>query len=782
MIAGLRLTSRARAIIFTAGATALILLTTQLILPGGKAGGGTPAAIVFSGVVYGLLNGLLATGIVLIYRSHHVVNFSQAALGAAGGIFTYDLAALARWPYLLAFLAGVIVATGVGAGVELAFVRRFFNAPRLVLTVITVAIVFVLQAAAGFVTALPIFGNIQDRTNEELSGGAPVNVPFSGFHFQVGSLPLRFGFAHLFAIAMCLVALLLLSAFFRYTRIGIAVRAAAENSERAAMLGINVGTLSLAVWSIAGALGGLSVILAGTVQRQFSFFAQSFDLLVVALAAAVIARMRSIPVAVASAVGITVLQEALRYSYERQTGLKEMGLFLVILIGLLLQRNSLQRSEDTETSSWKAVEEQRPTPKEMLEVGGIRAARIGIIVVAVVALIVYPLAATPRQTNLAGYYLIVAIVLLSIHVLTGWAGQVSFGQFAFVAVGAVVGGAMTSRWGIPFWIAIVLTPVFTAGFTMLVGLPALRIRGLFLGVVTLAYAYAVQAALFNKTYFGWLLPDRIDRPSLFLLDFDDERSEYYLTVAAVLLTVLVVSLLRRSRVGRVLIALRDNEPNAQAFGVNVVRTRLAAFGIAGFMCGFAGILLAHHQRAATDALFPAALSLNLFVYAIVGGVGSIFGVLLGAAYFASQQILTNPIILIVSGDLGRLLILYSVPGGLGALITGVRDGVYRIVAQRRQIVVPSLFADYDPEDLTRRLIPLAEPIASAGLDALPPDLRYRSDSHLYGDRGRLGAARSRAVAEDALALGAAAERFGADEEERLLADVITASDGADRSE
>jgi branched-subunit amino acid ABC-type transport system permease component len=181
--------------------------------------------------------------------------------------------------------------------------------------VITVAIVFVLQAAAGFVTALPIFGNIQDRTNEELSGGAPVNVPFSGFHFQVGSLPLRFGFAHLFAIAMCLVALLLLSAFFRYTRIGIAVRAAAENSERAAMLGINVGTLSLAVWSIAGALGGLSVILAGTVQRQFSFFAQSFDLLVVALAAAVIARMRSIPVAVASAVGITVLQEALRYSY-----------------------------------------------------------------------------------------------------------------------------------------------------------------------------------------------------------------------------------------------------------------------------------------------------------------------------------------------------------------------------------------------------------------------------------------------------------------------------------
>ena len=109
-------------------------------------------------------------------------------------------------------------------------------------------------------------------------------------------------------------------------------------------------------------------------------------------------------------------------------------------------------------------------------------------------------------------------------VLTGWAGQVSLGQFAFVAVGAVVAGALTARVGLSFWLAVPLAAAFTAAFAVAVGLPALRIRGLFLAVTTFAFAVAVRSLLFEPRYFAWLLPGAVERPTLFFFDFGDERS------------------------------------------------------------------------------------------------------------------------------------------------------------------------------------------------------------------------------------------------------------------
>lgn len=713
-----------------------VLVITQVLLPGDSQGRHTPTAVLFNGVIAGLLNALLAVGLILVYRSSRIINFAQGAMGAGGGVFAYNLSVLNHWPFLVSFVAGVIVAGLIGLALELSFIRRFFNSPRLVLTVVTIALLTALQQAAGFVSSLPIFPNLQDRTPEQIQGREPVVFPFAGFHFQVGSLPLRFNFMHIFAIVVSIAALLGLAYFLRFSRTGVAIRASSENSDRARLLGINVGNLSMTVWVISGVLSGLAVILSGAVSATFNAGAAPPEVLLTALAAAVLAQMTNIPTAVGSAVGLSILRDAVRWSFRTQLPLLDIGMLVVIVIGLLVQRKKLVRSEGAETSSWKATEENRPMPKEMLVVRGIRIWKWVMIGLGLVAVLGFPWVVPTRSVNLGGYVAIVAIVALSLVVLTGWTGQVSLGQFAFVAVGSILGGAIGAKFS--FWGALVIVPFLTAGFSLLVGLPALRIRGLFLGITTFALAFAAHSALFNERWFGWLIPNRVDRPSLLFLDFEDERSMYYLALAGLVLVVILLATLRRTRPGRVLIALRENEPNAQSFGINAVRTRLAGFALSGFICGFAGVLLAYHQRAVQESSFQAQLSLDIFLFTVVGGVGSVSGALIGAGYFALKQFIpTTSALNFFVGQLGILILLYFAPGGLGSLVYSLRDSVLRIIAQRKQMVVPSLFADYDPLAMERKLIPLAEPFSSAGLAALPFHRRYKTSSELYRNRGLL---------------------------------------------
>lgn len=755
------LSPRVKGIILGVPAIAGIFVITQFILPGTAAGGGTPGAVLFDGFVIGLLNALITMGVILIYRNIRIINFAQAAIGAIGGVFAYNFTVLNEWPFLLAALAGLFASVGLALLIELAFVRRFFNAPRLVLTVITIAFIGFLTGASGYVSNLRIFGDVRDRTTEEISGSEVLTLPFSDFQFTVGEFPLEFGFGHLLAAGVAIVAMIGVAAYLRYSKSGTAIRAVSENAERAPLLGISIGKLSLIVWGIAGFLSGLAVILNGAVAGVITRGETPPEILLISFAAAVIARMRGFTTGIIAAVGITILRTATAFSFDEQLALLDIGMLVVIVLGLLLHTRERGRSEDVEASSWKAVEEYRSIPKEMMEVPGVRLWKRGAVFFGVAAVLVFPWAAEIRQVQLAGYFAIVGMVILSLVVLTGWAGQVSIGQFALVAVGAVLGGAMTSKWGISFWLAILIVPILTAVFSLLVGLPALRIRGLFLAIATFALAIATHSALFNEKYFGWLLPDSVDRPSLLLLNFEDERSMYYLVLAAFLLMLLVVVSLRRSRPGRILIALRENEANIQSFGVNVLKTRLSAFAIAGFMCGFAGVFLAHHQRAVAESSFLPELSLNLFLFAVVGGIGSISGALLGLAYFAASQLLMNvPPWNFIVGPVMILTILYIAPGGLASLVFGLRDGILRIVAQRRQMIVPGLFADIDPEAIRNRLIPLAEPIPNAGLGALALDHRYGATSEVYGPSGWLVGFKGRLArgrTEESAALKAAGE-------------------------
>ena len=670
-------------------------------------------------LVGGAAIALVAVGVVLVYRATRVVNFAQAGFGTAGAMLFLCLASLWQWPVLLAAPAAVIGAGLAGVLIEILVIRRFARAPRLVLTVATIAIA---QALAGLTLFMPrLFGLIIEVDRNGGGGGGPQIIvrgtgaqyartapgsPFDGFNGEW--FPWQWDGDDIFVVVAALAAMAALAWFFRATPQGVAVRGAAENTDRAALLGINTGNLSSLVWGLATALAAVGAVamamqrdstLFGTVGRALTQGGSLADavgvtLLLRALTAAVVARMENLPLAVATAFGISILEASVFWT-SGQNVTVDAALLVIIVVSLLVQRSRGARIEAAATSSWEATEEIRGVPAELAPVpqvrNGIRRAvwTIGLIVVA------YPWAMSPAQTSHGAVFALYGIIGVSLVVLTGWGGQISLGQFAFAAIGALVGGAVTGRYDLPFALALLLGSLAAAAVAVGVGIPALRIRGLFLAVSTLGFAVAVGTVVMNHTYFGWLFPDTVPRPKLLWFDTDaDERTFYYLCVAALAFAIFVATSLRRSRTGRVLIAMRDNEQFARSHGIDVVRTRLAAFGVSGFLAGLAGVLYVHHQESLILNSYGPDQSISMFLMAVIGGLGNVYTVLVGALYLGiTTVVIDNAYGRLLASALGVLTILLFYPQGLGAVVYRMRDSWLRRVALRNRIVVPSLLGN-----------------------------------------------------------------------------------------
>jgi branched-chain amino acid transport system ATP-binding protein len=301
--------------------------------------------------------------------------------------------------------------------------------------------------------------------------------------------------------------------------------------------------------------------------------------------------------------------------------------------------------------------------------------------------------------SLFGAGLISAMILLSLVILTGWAGQISLGQLAFGAMGMTVAGTLAQQ-GKNIFTAIFLAGLVGAASAIVIGIPALRIQGLYLAVTTLAFAIAVGSFIVNEEFFPWLVPDeafRVVRPVLFeKFDLESEHAFYYFVLAAALLMCGATWSLRHSRTGRALVAARDNRRAAQSYGISPVRLQLTAFGLSGFMAGFAGGVFFYHQHGLSRTFLESTGNLRIFSVAVIGGLGSIPGALFGAAYqtiIEFSPFARSPATRLFASGIGVLLILLVLPAGFGGLVYDVRDSLLRRVARKRNIVVPSLLAD-----------------------------------------------------------------------------------------
>jgi ABC-type branched-subunit amino acid transport system ATPase component/ABC-type branched-subunit amino acid transport system permease subunit len=491
-----------------------------------------------------------------------------------------------------------------------------------------------------------------------------------------------------------------LVAFFRYTDVGIAVRAQAESADRAALLGVPTKRIGTLVWMIAGGMSGLGVLLRLPIQGVTIGAVLGPSLMLRALAAAVIGGMESLPVTFGAAILLGMIEQSVLF-VSGSSIVVDAVLFFIILGALLFQRRRRSsRAEETGISTWAAIREVRPIPRELAKLPIVRWSVIVAIVAAGAFLLFVPLAMSSGTVSLFGVGLIFTMVILSLVVLTGWAGQISLGQLAFVAFGAAVGGTLAQQ-GKQFFVSLLVAGLAGAVVALAIGIPALRIRGLFLAVTTLAFAQATGVYFLNENYFPWLVPKsavRIVRPVLFN-KFDLDSSEYAYYYFVLLATVLVIASvwsLRHSRTGRALVAIRDNTRAAQAYGINRIRVELSAFALSGFIAAFAGAILVYHQAGVPSNVEEVPNNFRIFGMAVIGGLGSIPGALLGSAYqtvLEFSPLTRAPETRLFATGAGLMFILLVFPAGLGGLLYDIRDALLRFIARRRDIVVPSLLAD-----------------------------------------------------------------------------------------
>lgn len=672
---------------------------------------GAPAGIVLVGVVVGSLYGLVAAGVVLVYRANKVVNFAQAEFGSVAAVVAIELAVINGTNYFVAVGVGLVLALVMGALTDILIIRRFRRAPRLILAVATIGLAQILN---GVSILIPILwsGTAQGRFTTPFTTSVLIEpVFFSGNHFV--------------AVAAVVGLLLGLGFFLQRTSYGIAIRASAENGDRAGLLGIPTARLSTVVWAVAAVLSATAAILRVPIVGFASFASVSgagSALLLRTLAAAVIGRMENLPRTFIAAVGLGIFQEVANWNVPRTTVVDAM-LVLIILISLLLQRDLLNRVTETGISTWKAIREVRPVPDELRHLPEVRWVGVAIKVALFGFALSVPAWASPSREQLAGIVLIYAIIALSLLVLTGWAGHISLGQFALVGFGGATTALLYGRHGLDYLIALPIGALVAAGVAFVIGLPSLRIRGPFLAVTTLGFAVTSSTYFLEDRYFPWFVEERITRPTLWQrLPLQQEWQVYYLALAGLMLTIYVVRSLRNSHIGRALIATRDNELAVESMRLDSTKLKLIAFLISGAIAGFAGgIYVVSQGGLATDAFAPE-VSLRLFSMVVIGGLGSVPGAVLGAVYVRGAEFFLPPAWALIASGAGLLLLLLFVPEGLGGIVFSVRDRYLRIVARRRGILVPSLLADKRSEhadDVAVVSVPLAAPDIDRTLSAGP---------------------------------------------------------------
>jgi len=520
---------------------------------------------------------------------------------------------------------------------------------------------------------------------------------------QFRIFPVVFNGNYVLAIIVVPVVLIALAWFLRFTHYGVALRAAADNGDRARVLGVPVRRLSTLIWTITGVLSALAVLLRVPIIGFSSFDSVSsggLPLLLQTMTAAVIGSMTSLPITVLAAVGIGIADQLSAWSFRDATYV-DAALLGVILVVLLAKRGAFTRASDTGISTWQAIRPVRPVPPELADLAPLRYAQTGVVALVVAVGLGLPEVLSPARTQLLTLILIYAIVACSLVVLTGWAGHISLGQVAFMGFGGATTGLLITRHGTDMFLALAAGMVVAGLAALIVGIPALRISGPFLAVTTLAFAVTSANYFLVPHYVHWFAPTA-PLPTLSLfgrITLATDRQMYYFCLIVLAIVITAVRTLRSTHAGRALIAGSENRFAAQAFALDTTRANLIAFLTSGMIAGLAGGLFVIQQQAFNAGAFSASQGLQFFTMVVIGGLGSLLGAILGAVYVYGVQYLLPPGWSIFATGTGIVLLLTFLPGGLGDLVFQIRDWGLRWFAGRRGIRVPSLLAVAELSDV-----------------------------------------------------------------------------------
>ena len=615
--------------------------------------------IVTIGLVIGMANALLAVGLVLIYMSNRVINLAHGEFGAFAVAMMLALTRNAHLDYWLALLCTLTATGALAAIIERSILRRLFRSPRLILLIATLGVGQLIIVLRLILPKPRLHG-----VSAFFSGAQIFPVPF---HFK--PIDLRrvvIGPEHVIVLVIGPLLALGVFVFLRYTSYGIALRAASENMPRARLLGIPVTRVSTLAWVVAGVTAGAAGILLAPIIGYSSGEAVGLPLLMRGLAAAMVADMSSVGVAFGVGLGIGVVDQLL-FFWTGRGGLTDLVLLSVILVALLTRRRATRRTTAAEESTWEVSEPIRLLPVEITSHHAWRSLIAAAIAVGAILIVVAPFPLGDSTTFFLSTVSLVAVVAVSTTILTGWAGQLSLGQWALAGIGGVFGAKLVVSTGLPFWIAFVVATCAGGVVALLLGLPALRLEGSALAVTTLGFGVAASSWLFDQSWFkgtGFMT-----RPSYMTPDV-----YYFVALAMLALTVLAARSFQRKRVGRNMIAVRDNPAQAAAMGVDIVRTKLTAFVSAGILAAAAGFLWSTGVTLADNSVFDPVRSLSIMAAVVIGGLGSVAGAIVGVFYLLAVPYFLGGLSSYV-GLLASAIGVLTLPGGLARLMYGARDWI-----------------------------------------------------------------------------------------------------------
>ncbi|PPJ25731.1 ABC transporter [Nocardia nova] len=573
------------------------------------------------GLGNGAVYAALGLALVMTFRSSGVVNFSTGAV-ALYVAYTYGML---RKGELLNPIPGMAKSVHLGGRLGLWPAMAISLAIAAVLGIAIYAIVFrplrtappVAKAVASIGVMLFVQALLAVRV-----GTTPVSVKAI---LPTGALTLgdaRIPADRVWFAAVILALALVLTLSFRWTRFGLATRAAAESEKGALVTGLSPERIAFGNWALSTMVAGLSGILIAPIVPLIPV---SYTLFIVpALAAALVGNFTALGVTVIAGLCIGMLQSETTHlqstiDWFPKSGMAELVPLVLILIFLVVRGRPLPSRGAVIVQTLGRA----PRPK------GVLVPTVLSIVVALVALV------TTSGSYRAAVIttLILAVVALSQVVVTGFAGQISLAQLTLAGIGAFTLSRLTSDLGIPFPIAPILAALAATVIGVVVGLPALRIRGLPVTVVTLALAVFLDAFWFrNSNLNGGLSGAHIKNPTLFGIDLGIGAGQAYPRLAfgivclVVLVAVaLVVAKLRTSRLGASMLAVRANERSAAASGINVSRTKIKAFAISAFIAGLGGALMGYQQTVATAESFSVLAGIGLFAIVYIAGITCVSG-------------------------------------------------------------------------------------------------------------------------------------------------------------
>jgi len=607
--------------------------------------------------------GLLAIGLILIYRSSGVINFALGNIGGVAAAIMGRLSLSLGLPWLAVFPIALAAGAGTAVALEMGVIRRLRKAPRVMAIVATLGAAQLLLGLAGSIT--------------HIRNTALFPPPFN-LTFRVGTLLITpYYMLILILTPIILAGLVLFLAPPEWvprrmrSRYGPAMRAAADNPDAARTAGISTNAMSAMAWAIAGVLAAFSATLIAPARGFQTIDSLGPELLVRALAPAVIASMTRLPTALFAGIGIGVFESVIQWFYNSSV-LVEGGLFVIILAGLLLRKRGGEVAAD---ASWLTLPQDRPLPDRLMKVWAIR--RMGSLtalgLVAVAALL--PLLITNERASIFVTIFTLASVGLSITVVTGISGQVSLGQFALAGTGGLAGYWVFVRMDSPWLISIIAGALAGAVASLIIGLPALRLRGLLLAATSVAFATMAPATIFGNR---WAFGTGVDpgRAIIGQREVVTVRAYYYIALAALVLCGLLVHNLRRGGLGRILAAIRDNEDVARAFGIGATGRKLQAFAVSGFIAGLGGVVYAQSLSRLTVQTFPAEQSVALLAMVVLGGISRVSGAILGALYIVGLPMLISlPTVNLMVTGVGVLVFVMYLPGGLSSLLDTLRSAV-----------------------------------------------------------------------------------------------------------